>query len=49
MRILKYFEPKTAVETLSDKGLLYDNDTQTGTIVHILGGLKPCGYVEITR
>jgi len=46
--LLKYLEPSTAVETLRNKGLLYDQATQTGTILHILGALKSYGYVEIT-
>ncbi|MGH8001601.1 MAG: peptide ligase PGM1-related protein, partial [Brasilonema sp.] len=46
--ILKYLEPKTAVEALRSYDLLYKHSTQTGTILHILSALKPCGYVEIT-
>lgn len=46
--LLKYLEPQMAVETLRSSGLLYEHNTQTGTILHILGALKLCGYIEIT-
>jgi L-propargylglycine--L-glutamate ligase len=37
-----------AVRALEDHGLLFDRAIGEGAILHILGGLPSCGYVEIT-
>ncbi|MDZ4877409.1 MAG: L-propargylglycine--L-glutamate ligase [Chroococcidiopsis cubana SAG 39.79] len=46
--LTKYLEPKMAIERLRKNGLLYNHKTQTGTLLHILGALSPCGFVETT-
>lgn len=36
------------ITALRDHGLLYDHATRRGVLLHILGALRPCGYVEAT-
>ncbi|MBW4584685.1 peptide ligase PGM1-related protein [Aetokthonos hydrillicola Thurmond2011] len=46
--LLTYLNPQTAVETLKKKNLLYEHTKQTGAVLHTLGALEACGFVEIT-
>ena len=45
---LAALDPDAAVQALRDSGLLYDSETREGALLHILGALRTCGYVEIT-
>jgi hypothetical protein len=40
--------PASALEALRSRGLAYDPQTRTGTLLHIMGGLRAAGYVETT-
>lgn len=40
--------PSDVIGALRDKGLLYDRTTRRGALLHLLGALSPCGYVEVT-
>ncbi len=46
--ILRNLEPKAAVAALKGSELLYDRSKKTGAILHILGALSTCGYLETT-
>ena len=41
-------QPQVVVNRLRTAGLLYQYDTGEGVILHILGALLGCGYVELT-
>jgi hypothetical protein len=41
-------QPQVVVDRLRTAGLLYQYDTGVGVILHILGALLGCGYVELT-
>jgi hypothetical protein len=41
-------QPQVVVDRLRTAGLLYQYDTGEGVILHILGALLGCGYVELT-
>ncbi len=45
---LRGLSPDAAVQGLLDDGLFYDPLTGKGTVLHILGALRPAGYVETT-
>jgi hypothetical protein len=38
----------TVVDHLREEGLLYRHDTGEGLILHCLGALSECGYLELT-
>jgi hypothetical protein len=40
--------PQSALAALRREGLSYDPRTRTGTLLHIMGALRPVGYVETT-
>jgi hypothetical protein len=40
--------PQIVVDRLRRAGLLYEQDTGKGVILHMLGALSECGYVELT-
>lgn len=46
--ILIYLDPHSAVMALKERRLLYDRDTGQGALLHILGAVRTCGYVEMT-
>jgi hypothetical protein len=45
---LRRLSPAEVITALRDHGLLYDRTTRRGVLLHILGALRPCGYVEAT-
>jgi L-propargylglycine--L-glutamate ligase len=46
--ILRGEHPQVLVERLQRANLLYDQETGEGAILHMLGALFECGYVELT-
>jgi hypothetical protein len=40
--------PEVVVDRLRAEGLLFDHRTNTGVVLHMLGALTSCGYVEVT-
>jgi L-propargylglycine--L-glutamate ligase len=40
--------PRTAVERLREADLLYRRETGSGVLLHMLGALPTCGFVELT-
>jgi hypothetical protein len=46
--VFRFLDPLSAVGALRDRGLLYDRRTRQGAILHILGAVRTCGYVETT-
>lgn len=46
--ILRGEQPQSVVDRLRRAGLLYQHDTGEGVILHLLGALAACGYVELT-
>lgn len=46
--ILRGEQPQVVVDRLRGAGLLYRHDTGEGVILHMLGALVSCGYVELT-
>jgi hypothetical protein len=40
--------PSALIERFRHEGLLFDRRVGTGVLLHILGALRPCGYVETT-
>jgi L-propargylglycine--L-glutamate ligase len=45
---LRHLSSTTATDALRAHGLLYDKQAGRGVLLHILGALQPCGYVEVT-
>ncbi|MEX2980547.1 L-propargylglycine--L-glutamate ligase BesA [Streptomyces sp. C36] len=41
-------DPRAAVERLKAEGLLYRPDKGEGVVLHVLGALRSCGFVELT-
>jgi L-propargylglycine--L-glutamate ligase len=46
--ILRGEQPQALVDRLRRAGLLYQHDTGEGVVLHMLGALSACGYVELT-
>jgi hypothetical protein len=46
--ILRGEQPQAVVDRLRRAGLLYQHDTGEGVVLHMLGALSACGYVEFT-
>ncbi|MDQ3761697.1 MAG: peptide ligase PGM1-related protein [Actinomycetota bacterium] len=46
--ILRGQQPRAVVERMRRAGLLYQHDTGEGVVLHMLGALSACGYVELT-
>lgn len=41
-------QPQAVVDRLRSADLLYQHDTGEGVVLHVLGALSACGYVELT-
>lgn len=46
--LLLGIDPRFAVEKLKAAGLHYNHETKEGAILHTLGALQPCGFIELT-
>jgi hypothetical protein len=46
--LFKGLTPRLATAALDRAGIAYDRHSKTGTILHIAGGLRRCGFVETT-
>jgi L-propargylglycine--L-glutamate ligase len=46
--LLTALTPRSALGALHHHRLTYDGSTHTGTLLHILGALRPAGFVETT-
>jgi hypothetical protein len=45
---LRHLHPRVIVDRLRNAGLLYQHATGEGVILHMLGALSSCGFVELT-
>ncbi|OBF81225.1 hypothetical protein A5791_06180 [Mycobacterium sp. 852002-51163_SCH5372311] len=46
--LLSGVDPRAAVEMLKSAGLHFNHETKQGVILHVLGALQTCGFVELT-